>query len=281
MRVSVVSAGYFKLDGGAMFGVVPKSMWQKLHPSDNNNLCTWGLNCLLVETADRKILIDTGIGDKQDEKFRSHFHPFGNGLIANLKDIQVDPHDITDVCLTHLHFDHVGGAVTTNSSGTLVPTFPKARYWTNEEHLAWALSPNPREKASFLKENIQPLLDANVLDFFPSSREIPSPWLPNIKIWTVDGHTRAMTLFFIDSEFGKYAYAADLVPSSHHVKLAYTLSYDLDPLRIMEERQFFYDYCLQHGYTIILEHDDLNVAGWIALEGQQHYVWKKLSSTLP
>lgn len=150
MKLTFLPTGFFKLDGGAMFGVVPKQLWQNLNPPDENNLCTWAMRCLLIETEDRKILVDTGIGDKQDERFRSHFHPHGeDSLLGSLAKEGLEVEDITDVLLTHLHFDHVGGAVKYDKSGRLVPTFPNATYWTSDRHWQWAINPNPREAASF------------------------------------------------------------------------------------------------------------------------------------
>ncbi len=154
MKLSVIDTGYFKLDGGAMFGVVPKKLWERLEQPDAHNLCTWAMRCLLIETEGRKILIDTGIGNKQDAKFFSHFHPHGEAsLMASLAQKGLTAADITDVFLTHLHFDHVGGALRYDSNGKIQPVFPNATYWSNQKHYDWAFRPNAREKASFLKEN--------------------------------------------------------------------------------------------------------------------------------
>jgi glyoxylase-like metal-dependent hydrolase (beta-lactamase superfamily II) len=166
MNIHIVETGFFKLDGGAMFGVVPKSMWNKLNPADENNMCTWAMRCLLIEVDDRLILIDTGMGNKQDEKFRSHFYPHGNeSLNSSIAKLGFSTEDITDVILTHLHFDHCGGAVYRSENGALLSQFPKAKYWSHSVHLNWALNPNDREKASFLKENIEPLVQSNQLFF--------------------------------------------------------------------------------------------------------------------
>ncbi len=155
-----IDTGFFKLDGGAMFGVVPKTMWSKLNPPDENNMCTWAMRCILLETESRLILVDTGMGNKQDAKFMSHFHPHGDASLLNsISKLGYSPEDITDVILTHLHFDHCGGAVSKSESGSLFSTFPKAVYWSNEKHYKWAFSPNDREKASFLKENFVPLVE--------------------------------------------------------------------------------------------------------------------------
>ena len=164
MKLHVIDTGLFKLDGGAMFGVVPKSLWSRYQTPDENNLCTWAMRCLLIETADKRILIDTGMGDKQSEKFFSHYHPHGDAtLLGSLKDKGFAPEDITDVVLTHLHFDHCGGAVSKDADGNLALTFPNATYWSDQEHWNWAVNPNAREKASFLKENILPIQESGKL----------------------------------------------------------------------------------------------------------------------
>jgi len=166
MQLHTIDTGFFKLDGGAMFGVVPKVMWQKMNPPDAHNLCTWAMRCLLIEAGDRLILIDTGIGDKQSEKFFSYFHPHGEAsLLGSIVEKGYSPDDITDVILTHLHFDHVGGAVTKNSDGAFRPTFKNATYWSHSTHWDWAMTPNPREKASFLQENFVPLQESGQLQF--------------------------------------------------------------------------------------------------------------------
>lgn len=193
MKLTTIDAGRFKLDGGAMFGVVPKQLWSRLTTPDDNNMCTWAMRCLLVESGSHKILIDTGIGNKQDDRFRSHFEPHGTlDLVESLNSAGVQAHEITDVLLTHFHFDHVGGAVNRDLSGNLVPAFPNATYWSTENHYKWALDPNPREKASFLKENFVPLLDAGVLKFINEKQRID--WLEGIQIDFVYGHTEAMMI---------------------------------------------------------------------------------------
>jgi len=193
MKVSIVETGFFKLDGGAMFGVVPKTMWSKLNKPDANNLCTWSMRCLLIEQGDKNILIDTGIGDKQSEKFFSHFEPHGDdSLDKSLHNCGIAATDITDVILTHFHFDHVGGAVYKNESDDLLPVFPNATYWSNKKHFDWAFTPNMREKASFLKENFVPLADAGVLKFIPEEKGFPI--FDNINMHFAYGHTEAMMI---------------------------------------------------------------------------------------
>ena len=255
MKIFSLDTGYFKLDGGAMFGVVPKSMWQKINPADENNMCTWAMRCMLVDTGSQRILIDTGLGDKQDEKFRSHFYPHGEDtLIGSLAAHGYRPEDITDVLITHMHFDHVGGAVKYDEKGVAVPTFPNATYWTNEYHLRWALDPNPREKASFLKENIQPLIDHKVLKMIDIEEDVT--FNECISIGFYYGHTGAMmvpTLHLPDGH--KIWYTADLLPSSGHVGMPYVMSYDVMPLKTMEEKAALFEKVCQENHYIFLEHD--------------------------
>lgn len=238
-----------------MFGIVPKRIWAKLNPPDEQNLCTWAMRCLLVETGDRKILIDTGLGDKQDAKFRSHFEPHGkDSLLGSLREKGLAPEDITDVLLTHLHFDHSGGAVKFDETGKLVPTFPNAKYWSNEQHYAWAMKPNAREKASFLQENFVPLQEAGVLHFVPYS-DTDSEWLPGISIRLVYGHTEAMMLPILNDGTNTYLYCADVIPSAHHIGMPYVMAYDVRPLLTLEEKARMLNEAADHNYRLIFEHD--------------------------
>lgn len=253
--IHCIESGLFKLDGGAMFGVVPKSMWKKLNPPDENNLCTWALRCLLIETEDRLILVDTGMGDKQDERFRSHFHPHGEyTLKESIRRKGYKFEDITDVLLTHLHFDHCGAAVEKNSKGELVPAFPNARYWSNERHWDWAMNPNDREKASFLKENFVPLLDHQVLHFVDNDKS-SLEWLPGISLRFVNGHTEAMMLVQMDFNSNRYVFCADLFPSSFHIPMPYIMSYDIRPLVTLQEKEIILNQAVEHGHILIFEHD--------------------------
>lgn len=254
MKLSIIDTGLFKLDGGAMFGVVPQVMWRNLNPPDDTNMCTWAMRCLLVETGGRKILIDTGLGDKQDERFRSHFHPHGDDtLMASVQAQGLSAADITDVILTHLHFDHVGGAVSRTPNGDLVPTFPNATYWTNKQHYDWAYSPNPREKASFLKENFVPLVDHDVLRYIDVEQDVP--FVDGVAIRFAYGHTEAMMLPVIDLPGGnRLIYAADLVPSHGHIGLPYVMSYDVRPLVTMQERGELYEF-MNEDDILFFEHD--------------------------
>ena len=263
MKIHIINSGLFKLDGGAMFGIVPKVMWQKLNPPDENNLCTWTMRCLLIETATRKILVDTAMGNKQDAKFRSHFHPHGDDtLLSSLANINVDPEDITDVFLTHLHFDHVGGAVKYNEKMELVPTFPNATYWSNQKQWDWAMNPNYKEKASFLKENFVPLLNHQVIKFIDTPEKSSIfDWIDGIKIQMANGHTEAMMLLHIPINGKEVIYCADLLPSSFHIGMPYVMSYDIRPLVTLQEKKFLFDHAIKNDALLVFEHDPANVGG--------------------
>jgi glyoxylase-like metal-dependent hydrolase (beta-lactamase superfamily II) len=254
MKVRVIQTGYFKLDGGAMFGIVPKRLWARLNPPDEQNLCTWAMRCLLVETDNRKILIDTGIGDKQDAPFRSHFAPFGEEtLLTSLAKQGIDSQGITDVILTHLHFDHCGGALYRNELGAIVPTFSNATYWTNEKHFNWAMNPNEREKASFLKENFVPLQNAGVLQLIKVQQY--TPFCPEISILFTYGHTEAMMLPHIKVGDKTIVYCADTLPSSHHIGMPYIMSYDIRPLDTLKEKKQLLEQAADEGHILFFEHD--------------------------
>ncbi|MBX3253140.1 MAG: MBL fold metallo-hydrolase [Chitinophagaceae bacterium] len=254
MKLYTVNTGYFKLDGGAMFGVVPKSIWNKLNPADENNLCSWAMRSLLIEDGDRLILVDTGMGNKQDAKFMSHYYLHGDDTLdKSLAKYGFHKDDITDVLLTHLHFDHVGGAIVIENN-KMVPAFKNAIYWSNEEHWQWAIKPNDREKASFLKENIQPLQDSGKLKFIPVKEDIS--FTEHITIRFVNGHTQAMMLPQINHYKGKtIIYAADLLPSVGHIPLPYVMAYDMFPLTTLQEKKAFLQEVLQNNYIIFFEHD--------------------------
>lgn len=256
MKLHTINTGFFKLDGGAMFGVVPKVIWNKTNPADENNMCSWAARCLLIEDENRLILIDTGIGNKQDEKFFSHFHLHGDdNLEKSIKSLGFSVSDITDVILTHLHFDHVGGAVS-RFDNNLKPTFPNATYWTNEEHWDWAIYPNSREKASFLKENILPLKDSGQLKFIPV--EDYFPFTDNIKIRFVFGHTHAMMLPQIKYSDKTILFAADLLPSVGHIPIPYVMSYDMFPTKTLDEKKRILEEVYEKDYYLFLQHDPVN-----------------------
>jgi glyoxylase-like metal-dependent hydrolase (beta-lactamase superfamily II) len=255
MKIIPIETGYFKLDGGAMFGVVPKTIWNKMNPADENNLCDWTMRCLLVDTGEQVILIDTGIGNKQDDRFFSHYYLHGDfSLLSSIRNAGYAPEEITDVLLTHFHFDHVGGAVSKDESGALYPAFPKAKYWTTKRHYDWAYDPNARERASFLKENFVPLMDAGVLHFTEETQGYP--WSEDIRLRFTYGHTESMMHPEIRVREGlTIFYAADLIPSAHHVGLPYIMGYDIRPLVTLEEKTKFLAEFAAKGYVLFLEHD--------------------------
>jgi len=256
MNLHTIETGLFKLDGGAMFGVVPKSIWQKSNPADENNMCTWAMRCLLVEDGDKLILIDTGIGDKQEQKFFSHFYLHGEDTLENslaLKGFSKD--DITDVFLTHLHFDHCGGAIIRNQD-KLVPAFNNATYWSNEKHWEWAVNPNDREKASFLKENILPLQESGQLKFLADQEGIR--FNDDFKVRFAFGHTDAMMLPQLNYKGRTIIYAADLLPSTGHIPLPYVMSYDMFPLQTLLEKKIFLEDAAANDFILYLEHDPVN-----------------------
>ncbi|MBL0099568.1 MAG: MBL fold metallo-hydrolase [Saprospiraceae bacterium] len=259
MKLHIIESGKFKLDGGAMFGVVPKRMWSKMHPADGENLCTWQMRCLLVEDGNRRILIDTGVGKKQDERFRKHFYPHDDvSFDYALSDLGMVKEDITDVLLTHFHFDHVGGALEYDAKGNIVPVFPNATYWTNELHYRWAYDPNAREAASFLRENFVPLKDAGVLRMIDVQDGIS--FSDHISLSFVYGHTEAMMIPHIQLPSGNtLIYCADLIPSHHHIPLPYIMAYDVRPLESLKEKQVLYEKITDGRHFLFFEHD-LNVA---------------------
>jgi glyoxylase-like metal-dependent hydrolase (beta-lactamase superfamily II) len=257
MKLYAINTGFFKLDGGAMFGVVPKSIWNKLNPADENNLCSWAMRSLLIEDGNRLILVDTGVGNKQDAKFFSHYYLHGTDTIdKSLAKYGFHRNDITDVFLTHLHFDHVGGAIVIEDN-KMVPAFKNATYWSNEQHWQWAIKPNDREKASFLKENIQPIQDSGKLKMIEVKEDIA--FSENITIRFVNGHTRAMMLPQINNYKGRtIVYMADLLPSFGHIPVPYVMAYDLFPLTTLQEKKAFLQEALQNNFILFFEHDPVN-----------------------
>lgn len=257
MKLHVINTGFFKLDGGAMFGVVPKSIWDSLNPADENNMCTWALRCLLVQHEKRLVLIDNGIGDKQDKKFFSYYYLHGDdSLEKSLHKAGFDFKDITDVVLTHLHFDHCGGSITYNSDRTkLELTFPNATYWSSNEHWQCATQPNMREKASFLKENILPIKESGHLKFVNDGDEL----FQGFRFLFSNGHTEAMMHPVIDYKGKKVVYVADMIPSSYHIPIPYVMAYDTRPLITMTEKEKFLKQAAADDYILFFEHDPLNV----------------------
>ena len=260
MKLHVINTGYFKLDGGAMFGVVPKSLWQRTNPADENNMCSWALRCLLIEDGDRLMLIDAGIGDKQSEKFFSHYFLYGDTTLSkSLAQKGFHEDDITDVFLSHLHFDHCGGAIQWNTTKNgYRPTFKNARYWSNEQHWRWATEPNPREKASFLAENILPIQESGQLEFIERKSDFMENIFPNMGILFVDGHTDSMMIPHILYKGKTVVFMADLLPSVGHIPLPYVMGYDTRPLITMKEKSQFLNHAAQNDYVLFLEHDSVN-----------------------
>jgi glyoxylase-like metal-dependent hydrolase (beta-lactamase superfamily II) len=276
MKLYSINAGYFKLDGGAMFGVVPKSIWNKLNPADDNNMCSWALRCLLIEDEGRLILIDNGMGDKQDAKFFGHYYLHGDDTLdTSLAKHGFTKDDITDVFLTHLHFDHCGGSII-REGDKLVPAFKNATYWSNSTHWLWANQPNEREKASFLKENILPIHESGKLKFVKNwfdNTSTESGWhttigddvklqsvsfTKNIDIFYVNGHTGAMMLPKINYNGKTIVYMADLLPSVGHIPLPYVMGYDMFPLTTLNEKKAFLTEALENNYILFFEHDPVN-----------------------
>ncbi len=261
MKLYAIETGYFKLDGGAMFGVVPKTLWNKRHPADENNLCTWAMRCLLVEHEGRLILIDNGMGDKQDAKFFSYYGPHGEAsLKSSLAVHGFHPSDITDVFLTHLHFDHCGGGVQRSGNGYAL-TFPNATYWSNEYHWNWAIDPNAREKASFLPENILPIEESGHLRFVDIGRRSNEENVyvrnvfPNFDVFLVNGHTDAQMIPHINYKGRTVVFMADLFPSVHHLPLPWVMGYDTRPLLTLDEKKDMLEIASQRDFVLFFEHD--------------------------
>ena len=261
MKIHTIDTGLFKLDGGAMYGVVPRSMWQKLNPPDANNMCTWAMRCLLIEDGGRLLLIDNGIGEKQDEKFRGHFYLHGDETLEkSLRKLGFTSADVTDVFLTHLHFDHCGGSVVRRPDGVLQLAFPNAIYWSNEAHWNWAMEPNPREKASFLTENILPIQESGHLKFIDLQGGVPDALPQFNEIIRADGHTEKMMVPLMEYKGRKLAFMADLLPSAGHVPLPYVMSYDVRPLITMTEKEAVLRRAAEENWVLLLEHDPTNEA---------------------
>ena len=261
MKIFPVETGNFKLDGGAMFGVVPKTIWQRTNPADANNLIDIAARSLLIEDGERLILVDTGMGNKQSNKFFGYYYRWGNfTLDSSLKKLGFQRDDITDVFLTHLHFDHCGGAIQWNKDKTgYEPAFKNARFWTNEKHWKWATEPNPREKASFLKENLIPMKESGQLTFIDRTDEnylSDSPLGFDIRF--IDGHTEKQMLPQFEYQGKTIAYVADLIPTVGHIPLPYVMGYDTRPLMTMKEKELFLNQAVENNYYLFFEHDAHN-----------------------
>jgi len=258
MKIYTISHGDFKLDGGAMFGVVPKVLWQRTNPADENNLIDMTLRSLLIEDGDRLILIDSGMGDKQPDKFFSHYKPTKPNLFdKTLNKYGFHRDDITDVFMTHLHFDHCGGSIRRNKKGFYEPAFKNARFWSNENHWQWATEPNPREKASFLKENILPIQESGQLNFvpLPEKQRFSRCEDLNFGVIFIDGHTEKQMLPMIDYQGKKLVFMADFLPTVGHIPLPYVMGYDTRPLLTLDERMEIFSKAADENWYLLLEHD--------------------------
>ncbi len=254
MELFSVNSGNFKLDGGAMFGVVPKTMWNKINPADENNMCSWAMRCMLIKTGNRLILVDNGMGDKQDAKFFGHYYLHGDdNLEKSINKAGFGFDEITDVFLTHLHFDHCGGSVkyTDAAKTKLDLVFKNATYWSHSKHWDWAVHPNAREKASFLKENILPIQESGHLKFIDKEES----FVDGIEIITVDGHTEKMMLPLINYKGTKVLFSADLLPSAGHIPIPYVMGYDMRPLQTINEKTEILDRAVNENWTLFFEHD--------------------------
>jgi glyoxylase-like metal-dependent hydrolase (beta-lactamase superfamily II) len=263
MKLHTINTGLFKLDGGAMFGIVPKVIWNKLHPADENNLCNWAMRCLLIEDGNRLILIDNGIGNKQSEKFFGYYQLSGDdSLQKSIEKLGFGMDDITDNLLSHLHFDHVGGAVKWNNDRTNYElTFNQANYWTHSKHWITATQPNAREKASFLKENIWPMQESGHLKFIDEE----TFGYDNLTWQTSSGHTDSMIISKIKYKNRVICFVADMFPSIHHIPVNYHLGYDISPLVIMDEKAKFLKEAVENDYILFFEHDPINEACTVEL----------------
>ncbi|MBI2281466.1 MAG: MBL fold metallo-hydrolase [Bacteroidetes bacterium] len=254
MKIHPLNTGNFKLDGGAMFGVVPKSLWNRTNPADSNNMCEWSMRCMLIEDGNKLTLIDNGMGTKQDEKFFSHYYLSGNDTLeGNLNKLGFSTDDVTDMFLTHLHFDHCGGGIKWNNDRTkFEATFKNATYWSNSKHWKWATEPNPREKASFLKENIMPMLELGQLKFTDKEG------FSYFDVLMADGHTDAQMLPHVKYKGRTVVFVADLIPSVGHIPLPYVMGYDTRPLITMTEKEKFLNEAADNQYVLFFEHDSVN-----------------------
>jgi len=256
MKIYPINTGNFKLDGGAMFGVVPKTLWQRTNPADANNMCDWSMRCMLIEDGDRLMLIDTGIGDKQTEKFFSYYYMFGDdNLKSSIEALGFGLDQITDVFLTHLHFDHCGGGIVRQGEKGFRPFFKNATYWSNEKHWQWATEPNAREKASFLSENILPIQDSGQLKFIDRIGDYTPNVFSNIDVLFVDGHTESQMIPHIKYKGKTLVFMADLLPSVGHIPIPYVMGYDTRPLITLDEKAKFLTKAANEEFILFLEHD--------------------------
>ena len=255
MKIYPIETGNFKLDGGAMFGVVPKSIWQKTNPADANNLISMSMRCMLIEDGERLILVDTGLGNKQTDKFFRYYYLFGDFSLDNsLKKHGFQRGDITDVFLTHLHCDHCGGSIERNKENQLRPAFKNAKFWSNQKHWNWATKPNPREKASFLSENILPIEQSGQLNFV----HLNSKQDVGFEVLFMDGHTEKQMLPKLQYQDKTIVFMADLLPTVGHIPLPYVMGYDTRPLLTIKEKEVFLNEAADKNFYLFLEHDAYN-----------------------
>ena len=261
MNLYSIQAGNFKLDGGAMFGVVPKSLWEKTNPADSDNMIDMSARCMLIENGNRLILVDAGMGNKQSKKFFSYYNRWGDyDLVKSINAAGFDVDEITDVLLTHLHFDHCGGAVVWDENKERhAVQFKNAKYWSNEDHWNWATNPNPREKASFLDENLLPIKESGRLNFLKNSSNkfVLSEEL-GVEFMCVDGHTEKQIIPRVNFKGKNIVYAADLIPTVGHIPVPYIMGYDVRPLLTMKEKSRFLDNACETGCLLFMEHDPYN-----------------------
>ena len=261
MNLYPIEAGHFKLDGGAMFGVVPKSLWQRTNPADSNNMIDIAARCLLIEDGNRLVLIDTGMGTKQSDKFYGYYHPWGDySMDKSLISAGFHRDDITDVFMTHLHFDHCGGSIQWNKDGTgYEPAFKNASFWSNANHWQWATQPNRREKASFLEENILPMQTSGHLRFIPVSEgPLVSGLDLGFDVFLADGHTEKQMIPMIKYNGKTVCFMADLLPTAGHLPLPFVMGYDTRPLLTLDEKEYFLNLAADKGFYLFLEHDAHN-----------------------
>ncbi|MFK5877992.1 MAG: MBL fold metallo-hydrolase [Flavobacteriaceae bacterium] len=258
MKIYPIETGNLKLDGGAMFGVVPKNLWQRTNPADANNMIDLAMRCMLIEDGNRLILIDTGLGNKQSDKFFGYYYLFGDATLdISLAKLGFHRDDITDVFLTHLHFDHCGGSIQWNNSKTFYePAFKNAKFWSNQDHWHWATNPNDREKASFLKENINPMEDSGQLNFINlSGNKIQQNSELGFDIFLADGHTDKQMIPMIKYQDKTLVFMADLLPTTGHIPLPFVMGYDTRPMLTMAEKKQFLNTAADEGFILFLEHD--------------------------
>jgi len=274
-KISSIKTGLFRLDGGSMFGVVPKTIWNKSNPSDDKNRIEMSTNVLLLESKDRKILVDTGIGHKMSDKLNKIYGVDYSEytLEKGLNNLSIKPEDITDVILTHLHFDHAGGSTIFDERNTPLPAFKNAVYHVQEKHLDWALNPTERDKASFFPENYEPMIKSKQLKTVDEKHKFDD----FITLIPLNGHTRSMQIVKISDGKEALVYLADLIPMSAHVPLPYIMGYDLFPLVTLEEKREYLKEIYENNYTVFFEHDPYVEAGKIGFENKSYFLKEKLN----